>query len=193
MAIGTVTKLALVALVAGAAYAVFRRALKVSEERGYVTEQGVFVLRGSAKWITIFLTVMVALHTLGLPLSSVWTAISAVLVLIAVGFVAQWSILSNSLCAVFLVIYSPFRIGDEIELVEPTAVDPVKRGICGRVVDISLLFTAIVPTSPESNEDSNTRIRVPNNMFFQKAVLCRPGTNTKSLRQALRESGEEVG
>lgn len=168
-------------------YTVLQRALKALEDQGYVTEQAVFVLRGTVKWATIFLAVMVALHTLGVPLSSVWTAVSAVFVLVAIGFVAQWSILSNSLCAVFLVLYSPFRVGDEIELIEPAAVDSAKPGVRGRVVDISLLFTTIVPVSAAADEERVARIQVPNNMFFQKAILCRPGTDTKSLRQALGE------
>ena len=192
MSIGIVTKLVILSIAATAGYAIFRRAIKALEQRRYMTEQAVFVLLGSVKWVLIVLTVVVALHTLGLPLASVWTAISAVLVLVAVGFVAQWSILSNSLCAVFLVIYAPFRIGDEIELVEPATMDPAKRGVRGRVADISLLFTTIKPISAELNEDNNAWIRVPNNMFFQKAILCRPGTETKSLREALREPSENV-
>ncbi len=191
MTIGTITKLGAISIIAVVTYWLIKRALETLEQKGHITEQAMFVLRGSTKWGTIFLTVLVALHTLGVPVSTVWTAVSAVLVLVAVGFVAQWSILSNSLCAVFLVVYAPFRIGDEIELIEPATLDPAKPGLRGRVVDISLLFTTVVPASEQTDEEQSIRVRVPNNMFFQKATVCRPGTDTKSLRQALRERGPD--
>ncbi len=129
----------------------------------------------------------------GCSLISVWTAISAVLVLIAVGFVAQWSILSNSLCALFLVIYALLRVGDEIELPEPATIDPAKPGIRGRVIDISMLFTTLRPVGETNEEFDSVRIRVPNNMFFQKAMRCRAGKNTRSLQQVLFDHSNSSG
>jgi hypothetical protein len=61
-------------------------------------------------------------------------AVSAVLVIATIGFVAQWSILSNAMYAVFLGFYAPFRVGDEIEIIEPSVDDPGKGGVGGRSI-----------------------------------------------------------
>ena len=84
-------------------------------------------------------------------------------------------------------VFSPFRIGDEIEIMEPSVLDPGKTGLRGKVIDISLLYTTLL----EADEDeSRTLIHLPNNIFFQKAIRCRRGKSTRSLKQALFHTPE---
>lgn len=93
--------------------------------------------------------------------------------LVAIGFVAMWSVLSNLLCAFVLVLFKPFSVGDEVELVGG---DTVK----GKVIDLSLLFTTL-ETGPRET------VLVPNNMFFQRIFKRRAGTVTVELDYQLRQ------
>lgn len=151
-----------------------------------ISAQSSVILQSTVKWAILVLVIVTCLQIVGIPVTVIWASVSAVLMLVAVGFVAVWSILSNASCALFLVMFAPFRIGDEIEIVEPSSSDPDKPGLRGRVKDISFLYT----TLEENNGDRVTLVRVPNNQFFQKAIRCRSGADTQSLKQALFEYTE---
>ena len=87
-----------------------------------------------------------------------FSALGGLLALIGIGFVAVWSTLSNVLCTLLLLTVRPFRIGDELELPP----DPFK----GRVVDLNLFFTTL-------QAEDGRLVQVPNNMFFQRAIVRR--------------------
>lgn len=174
-------KLLLVIAVGAGINAVARRGINSAAGRDLLSVQAAVILNGITKWTLIVLVIVFCLQIVGIPVTVIWASISAVLMLVAVGFVAVWSILSNASCALFPVMFAPFRIGDEIEILEPAVVDPGKTGLRGRVSDISFLYTTLA----EKNGDSETLVRVPNNQFFQKAIRCHRGKDTTSLKQAL--------
>jgi len=180
----TVLKLALVIALGLGVNLAARRGIHSLAGNNVLSAQAEIVLNGLIKWSLILVIIVTCLQILGISVTVIWAGISAVLMLVAVGFVAVWSILSNASCAVFLVIFAPFRIGDEIEILEPSALDPAKPGLRGRVRDISFLYT----TLDEFNGGEENLVRVPNNQFFQKAIRCHRGENTTSLKQALFES-----
>lgn len=98
--------------------------------------------------IVLSLIWSVNLHTL-------WMAVSGVLAMLAVAFVAVWSILANILGGIVLYFSRPFKIHDTIHI----APDDIR----GRVVAINTIFTVL------ANEDGDF-INVPNTLFFQKYV-----------------------
>jgi hypothetical protein len=90
--------------------------------------------------------------------------------LVAIGFVAVWSVLSNFLCTLVLVIMKPFSVGDEIEL--PAA------NVRGRVADMSMIFTTLESAPGET-------VMVPNSTFFQNIFKRRIGAATFELGHQL--------
>ena len=72
-----------------------------------------------------------------------WRVVAGVL---AVGFVAAWSVLSNATAALLVLTFRPFRLGDIVELVEPGGC-----AIGGRVIDMNLIFTTL-SVEPDSAE-----------------------------------------
>lgn len=142
-------------------YAFLARGLKLMQRRQQVSSSLVVLLQRGLRWLAVVVAVLLALQTLGI-VENAWAATSAVLGLIAVGFIAVWSVLSNGLCAVLLILNRLFELGDEIEI-------PAEAGnIKGRVVNFTMLHTTL--------EDSDgVLIEVPNNLFFQKPVKRRPG------------------
>ncbi|MFZ5493790.1 MAG: mechanosensitive ion channel family protein [Verrucomicrobiota bacterium] len=107
----------------------------------------------------------------GFQIGTILALIGSVLGLVAIGFVAVWSVLSNFLCTFVLVVFKPFSVGDELEL----PADNVR----GRVSDLSLIFTTL-------EVSANETVLIPNNTFFQKVFKRRLGTHTTGLGEQLR-------
>lgn len=128
-----------------------------------------FILRSV---IAVFALVVIA-TLFGFNLGGLWAVFTTVLAMVSIGFVAVWSILSNLLCTLVIVITAPFRVGDEIEF--PT--EPVK----GKVIDINFLFTSL-------RGEDGAEFRIPNNLFFQRVFKRRRGTDTQELSQQLSKS-----
>jgi small-conductance mechanosensitive channel len=104
-----------------------------------------------------------------------FAVLGGLLALIGVGFVAVWSTLSNVLCTFLLLTVRPFRVGDELELVP----DPLR----GRVVDLNLFFTTL-------EAEDGRLIQLPNNFFFQRAVMRRRHAGGEELRTGFSPGAE---
>lgn len=101
------------------------------------------------------------LQRLGVSGASLWATLTGFIAVAAIAFFAAWSVLSNIFCALMILTTRPFRLNDEVELLESGD----KPGLKGRVIDINFLHT----TLHETNEDgSDTVLQVPNSQFFQK-------------------------
>lgn len=127
------------------------------------------------RWGRILLTALVGLILLaltGMPVGMLWAPLSALFAMIAVGFVAVWSLLSNMLATIIILIWRPFNIGEQVE-VRP-------EGISGRVIDINFLYTLL-------KSDGDAQIVVPNSLFIQKFLIRQRlrGTPTRSLAEQL--------
>ena len=79
-----------------------------------------------------------------------------------------------------IILFTPFRIGDEIEITEVVA----GVGLRGKVVDFRIMYTSILE-SGEIPEDDKALIRIPNNIFFQKAIKRWKGEERKSIERHL--------
>lgn len=98
----------------------------------------------------------------GVQPERLWTALSAFVALLAVGFVAFWSVASNVLCAFILHFVRPFRVGDDIELFDP---NNEKAGVRGKVLDIGAFYTVLADAAHEQG-----RLLIPNNLILQRGV-----------------------
>ncbi len=106
-----------------------------------------------------------------------FAVLGGLLALLGIGFVAVWSILSNVLCTLLLLTVRPFRIGDEVELPP----DPLR----GRVVDLNLFFTTL--QAPDGR-----LVQLPNNLFFQRAIIRRRAEVGVSLGEQFSRETEAV-
>lgn len=101
------------------------------------------------------------LQRIGVSGSALWATLTGFIAVAAVAFFAAWSVLSNIFCALLILTTRPFRLDDDIELLESGE----KPGLRGRVVDINFVHTTLQETNPDG---SNTVLQVPNSQFFQK-------------------------
>ena len=132
------------------------RLFKALESKSRVSQALLLPLRLVARYGVILIALLLCLTAFGIPIGSFWTLVSALLGLVAIGFVAVWSVLSNISATFLILLVHPFRIGDYIALVGDE--------VMGRVIDINFLFTTI-------RKNSGDVYKVPNNQFFQKCLL----------------------
>lgn len=123
------------------------------------------------RYAILVIAAALVLSLWGFQIGTILALLGSVLGLVAIGFVAVWSVLSNFLCTFVLVVFKPFSVGDELEL----PADNVK----GRVSDLSLIFTTLQVADGET-------VVIPNNTFFQRVFKRRLGTHTTGLGDQLR-------
>ena len=150
-------------------YRVVSRLIRVAERGGRLSPTVGVALRRIARWAAIVVAIFASLQVIGV-FEDAWTFLSTVLAMVAIGFVAVWSVLSNTMCSVILMIARPFEVGDTVEL--------APEGLKGRVVNFTLIFTTL-------RREDDSLIQVPNNMFFQKAVIRERGQHTIGLDEQL--------
>lgn len=122
-------------------------------------------------WVITVSALLLLMSAFGFNLGGLWGVLSTLFAMVAVGFVAAWSILSNSLCTVLILFYHPFSIGDIVEFPgEPTR---------GEVVDLNFLYTTL-------RGEDGSEFQVPNNLFFQKVLKRRRGARSESLAEQLK-------
>jgi small-conductance mechanosensitive channel len=155
------------------AYSVVVRGINVAERLGRLPQSVAFALRKVLRWVAFLIAATVLLQVLGVS-DSVFPALAGVLALVAAGFVAFWSMLSNIFCAIVLLIARPFMLGDRLTF-------PSESNLTGTVTDFDLLFTTL-------RTDDGRVLQIPNNLFFQKMFLRGDGETRKDLSQSLEST-----
>jgi small-conductance mechanosensitive channel len=134
----------------------------------------------SARLILYFGLVLAVLAALGVGLSSF--VFGGAFLTVIVGLAGQ-SMFANILGGIWLVLFHPFQIGDEISLVTwqyPVLMpsyphEPLKPIYSGRVTDISLMYTSLII------EEGDTMV-FPNGIIVQGAIANKSKTNYRRVR-----------
>ncbi|MDF0716338.1 mechanosensitive ion channel [Muricauda sp. 334s03] len=93
----------------------------------------------------------------GVNLKDFSVFISSILAILGIGFVAQWSILSNLTASVILFFNHPLRLGDRIRVLDKDF------DWTGKVEDISGFYLFM-------RTDDGKRITIPTNLVIQKGI-----------------------
>ena len=157
-------------------YKLLSHSVRLLVRKHYVPDSIEPFFQGAVKWLVIVFISILLLRVFDIPLSQVITAMSALVVLFAIGFVAMWSVLSNILCAFLLLAFPAFRFGDEIELREPDK----EKGVRGRVVSLNMFHTTLKSSGDDA--ESARFIRIPNVLFFQRIIYCHENEDTWELK-----------
>ncbi len=128
---------------------------------------------GQGARMAIFGIALFLILNVFISFDTIIATVGAICAMVAVGFVAVWSILCNFLCTLFLVIFKPFSVGDELDF-------PTDK-IGGRVVDITFLFTVLA-------DAEGFHVTIPNSQFFQKSFRRRAGRHTIELSEQIKRS-----
>lgn len=133
------------------------------------------LINGASRLITFVISLAAALMVLdrlGVSASVLWTAFTGFAAVAAIAFFAAWSVLSNIFCALLIFVTRPFRLLDEIELVE----NGEKAGFRGRVIAINLIYTTL---QEHTLDENGPFLQIPNSLFFQRTTRrWRTGSTT---------------
>ena len=166
---------ALVVLVALLLDRITSSALRALQHSGRLPESTANI---SCRWVRSLLVVLALLAIVaiaGFEVGSIWQFITALLAMVAIGFVAVWSMLSNVLATLVILIWRPFNVGEWITL--------LPEEIEGQVVDINFIYTIL-------RGADGTRTAVPNNLFAQKFIRRQTvrGAPQRTLAEQLEAS-----
>lgn len=161
-ATGAIAGAVLVLFLLGSALA--QRFIRRLSTQGHLQPAMATRLQIIRRWAVGLVTPLIVLQATGM-IQHAWTVISAVVAAVAIGFVASWSLLSNATSALLLLTFRPFRVGDVVDLVEPSN----GSQMTGRVVDMNLMFTTLQEQAAGNGVPRGT-LQVPNSLFFQKVV-----------------------
>ncbi|MDM0076047.1 mechanosensitive ion channel family protein [Variovorax sp. J2P1-59] len=155
--------MALILLAAWLAYRFVRR-LILRVTAGYHMPGNVAqITRRTAAFLIYGGAVLWGLERLGVSGGVLWTAFTSFAAVGAVAFFAAWSVLSNIFCAMLIYTTRMFWPGDTVEVLE----NGEKPGLKGRVLDINLVYTTL---EESGSAEEGTTLKIPNSMFFQRAV-----------------------
>lgn len=152
---------------------------RLFERTRMVPAFAMFVQRG-LRWAMVLVITLAVIQQIGVELGLLWGMISAGVAMVAIGFVAVWSMLSNCTAAFILLMSRPFRIGDLVEVTEATGGAALK----GVLTDISLIYTSI----KEQRDDGAIQVvRIPNNVLLQKTIRVIPSEDGVDIGAHLSE------
>ena len=150
---------------------VLSRGLTLAVRRTRLEETHVRPLRPIISGAITLGAILVVLGVFGFNIGGLWTVFSTILAMVAIGFVAVWSVLSNLTGTVIILVTRPFAIGDLVEF-------PGEQ-VKGKVIDLTFVHTTL-------RAEDGALLRIPNTLFFQKSLKVFPsGGGTVSLAQQL--------
>lgn len=152
-----------IVLVAIVLRAVLRRVLRRIGARYQLPPPLVSGASRLATFVVSSTAALLMLDRLGVSAAVLWTAFTGFAAVGAVAFFAAWSVLSNIFCAMLIFVTRPFRLLDDIELVE----NGEKAGLRGRVIAINLIYTTL---QERAGNDDGPILQIPNSLFFQRTT-----------------------
>lgn len=127
---------------------------RVVRQKSFRESRGWFIYKMSRAFVLLF-ALLAVISIWGVNVKNVWVFVTGVVGIIAIGFFAVWSLLSNIVAGFFLFVADPFRIDDQIVL--------LPEGLQGTVVDLKLMFVVL-------KDGNGDLLHIPNNLLFQRVV-----------------------
>jgi small-conductance mechanosensitive channel len=112
-------------------------------------------IRVSSRWVILTAFLLASLAVLGVEIGNIWTLVSTALAMVAIGFVAVWSLLSNVSAFFILLVWHHWELGDHICV--------MPDNIQGRVEDMNMMFTILRTNEGEA-------VAIPNSLLLQRVI-----------------------
>jgi small-conductance mechanosensitive channel len=145
-----------------------RQSLARLQRRIPLSLDTVLVLQRLSAGVLWTVLLLFLLHLWGINVSGLWAMLVSVLAVIGVGLLAVWTMISNITASLFIWIWRPYELGQQIEI--------LPEGFKGRAVDRNMMFT-------EVREDDGNILAIPNNLFFQRIIRRSPDGSQEPIEQ----------
>jgi small-conductance mechanosensitive channel len=127
---------------------------RVVRQKSFRESRGWFIYKVSRAFVLLF-AILAVISIWGVNVRNIWVFVTSVVGIIAIGFFAVWSLLSNIVAGFFLFVADPFKLDDEIVI--------LPEGLQGTVIDLKLMFVVL-------RDGNGDILHVPNNLLFQRVV-----------------------
>lgn len=138
---------------------ILQRVLKKATERygskKKVAPGRVHAVQSAESALLYFTGIVLLILTWGFSVQNIWVTITGFIGLVAIGFFAVWSMLSNIFAGFMLFFSRVIQLGRKIEI--------IPDGISGTVQEVNLFFIVL-------HDDDQNEILIPNNMIFQRTI-----------------------
>ncbi|MDX1342427.1 MAG: mechanosensitive ion channel family protein [Reinekea sp.] len=134
---------------------------RLGEEK-QVDERRLFYVKKAIDSVIVTLCVLIIFSVSGLGINDLGVFLGSVIAVLGVALFAQWSILSNATASVIVFFFFPYRVGDEVKILDGD------NSIAGTIKEIALFHVIL-------SDEQGDIITFPNSMVFQKAVVIKKG------------------
>jgi small-conductance mechanosensitive channel len=155
-----------------------RNVIRQWEAQVHLGGGAVLLLIRIAANVVWFVALLLILGVWGVNVTGLWALLASAAAVIGVGFLAVWTMISNVTASVFITIWSPFKLGQMVEI--------VPENLKGRVVDRNMMFTVL-------RDGSDRVLHVPNNLFFQKMFWVTDEKAQYLFEFLERDTGDQAG
>ncbi len=137
-----------------------------SAERKSVDEKRRYYVSRAVDFLVFSLGLLLILTYSGLDFDDLGLFLGSIVTVLGVALFAQWSILSNMTASLMIFFFFPYRVGDEIQILDG------ENSVGGTIKEIAL-FHIILTTS------DGLTATFPTALIFQKAVMVTQNSSTK--------------
>jgi small-conductance mechanosensitive channel len=127
----------------------------------------VLILRTAARLIIGIIAAVAIVEMFDISWGAIWGTVAAIIGTIIFLAFAGWSILGNIAAGIVLMIWRPFEIGHNIEI--------IPEGFSGEVIDINMMFTKLRTENEEV-------LSIPNTLVLQKFIKNSDALGRRALR-----------
>lgn len=146
---------------------------KIGNKKGIKTYRVKYVTKILNLIVSAFFVTILVVFS-GIEFSQISFFLSSIFAVIGVALFAQWSILSNITASLIIFFFFPYRVGDQVKIVDND------DDISGTIEEISMFHVII-------RRDMDL-VTYPNSLILQKAVIkCSVGEPVKTLENYDRE------
>lgn len=136
-------------------YKIIKKTIKSRIIKSHIRKQDGFLIVKMTKSITIIGCILTFIFIWEGNIQNFWIGITSIFGIVAIGFFAVWSILSNIVSGIVIILLKSIRIGDQIEV--------MGEGIQGRIENVTLFHVVLI-------DKKKNNIAIPNNLFIQKII-----------------------
>lgn len=130
---------------------------RLGDEKNVVSKR-VFYIKRTVESLLMLITFVFILSIAGINMDDLGVFLGTLVAVLGVSLFAQWSILSNVTASVVVFFFFPYRVGDDVKILDG------ENSFEGTIKEIALFHVILL-------DELGNIITFPNAMVFQKAVV----------------------
>jgi small-conductance mechanosensitive channel len=127
-----------------------------------IPQSSIHLMRLIVRYILILVIIIAVAGIFGISLGNLWISISTIVLGSLIALFASWSLISNILATMIIMIWRPIEIGNKVTI--------LPENISGELIDINMFFSKL------KTQEGDT-IQIPNVSFVTKFIKISVGNS----------------